>query len=175
MRIRIPILVLAGAVAIAGMTYVIFGRADPADEPSDADRDRVVTPERTGAAVATTDEATRLALTAPQQSLERAIPEELDPAPTPVERGSRTIPLPDGTFVPALNGIENPPAPHWERGRPWSPIVGRAHSQGLEWYVHADGTWTTTFRAWRDELGRYDDTTAVYHPGTPREVEDGDE
>lgn len=53
--------------------------------------------------------------------------------------------LPDGSRVPALNGISGEIRLLWPPDRAPSPIVGREVSTtGLEWYVHADGTRSTT-------------------------------
>lgn len=74
--------------------------------------------------------------------------------------------LPDGTFVPCLNGTVGAPplSPHWGN-RPWSPIVATERSDvGVDWYVHADGTRTTTEMKWRPDLGRLDAMTRIAVP-----------
>ena len=54
------------------------------------------------------------------------------------------IRLPDGSYVPALNGVAT--AVSWGK-RAFSPIVGRnVTAQGVEWYVHEDGSQSTTIR-----------------------------
>ena len=76
--------------------------------------------------------------------------------------------LPDGTTVPALNGAVGavPLARAWSPHVPYSPIVGRERSDaGIDWYVHADGTRSTTEMKYRPDLGRPDAVTRVAHPG----------
>ena len=74
--------------------------------------------------------------------------------------------LPDGSFVPLLNGVrEAPRGSWWPAGQPWSPIVRReTYADGTEWYVHADGTKSTTVMVWRSELGRHDAAVQVATP-----------
>lgn len=90
-------------------------------------------------------------------------------APAPAPTGDRRceLGLPDGTFVPALNGAAGarPLAAAWGNW-PWSPIVGTERTDaGVEWYVHADGSRSTTEMKWRSDLGRLDAMTRVAHPG----------
>ena len=95
------------------------------------------------------------------------------PVRTPQDR-SRMLQLPDGTFVPALNGAIRPPPISWPNDKPWSPIVGREiDTLGNEWYVHADGTKTITNMLWRSDLGRKDGSTQSYHPTAPGTMIDG--
>ena len=112
-----------------------------------------------------------------------ALPESKPPAPAPapaaevaaVERAkesssvdhSRELELPDGTFVPALNGAVGATkvAEFWGP-LPWSPIVGvERSSAGVDWYRHEDGSYSTTQMVWRKDLGRYEAMTRVAHPG----------
>lgn len=79
----------------------------------------------------------------------------------------RDIELPDGNFVPALNGAvgARPIALAWG-DTPWSPIIGTERSDaGVDWYVHADGSRSTTEMKFRSDLGRLDAMTRVAHPG----------
>ena len=73
-----------------------------------------------------------------------------------------------GTWVPTLNGATNP-APlekYWEPRRPWSPIVGIERSDlGIDWYVHGDGSRSTTEMRWRQDLDRMDALVRTAHPG----------
>ena len=58
-----------------------------------------------------------------------------------------TIIYPDGNNFPALNGVLAPVKLIWTSGRAYSPIVGTLTDgppQFLEWYVHADGSHSTT-------------------------------
>lgn len=76
--------------------------------------------------------------------------------------------LPDGSFVPTLNGALDaaPLQRYWSAQRPWSPIVGVERSEaGIDWYRHADGSYSTTQMVWRSDLGREDAMTRVAHPG----------
>ena len=80
---------------------------------------------------------------------------------------SRELELPDGTFVPALNGAvgASPLAMYWGI-TPWSPIVGvERSSAGVDWYRHEDGSYSTTEMVWRKDLGRNAAMTRVAHPG----------
>ena len=50
--------------------------------------------------------------------------------------------LPDGTYLPNLNGVKI--AVVW-KGREFSPIKGiRANDQGVDWWVHENGMMSTT-------------------------------
>jgi hypothetical protein len=80
---------------------------------------------------------------------------------------SRQLELPDGTFVDALNGATGcaPLSQFWSAQRPWSPIVGIEKGKDIDWYRHADGSYSTTQMVWRQDLGRHDAMTRVAHPG----------
>jgi len=78
--------------------------------------------------------------------------------------GEPTLRMPDGKEFPMLNGVREAPPPSWEPGRPYSPIIGTRTIRGLDYYVHADGSTTTTLMAWRTDLKRYDGTTRVESP-----------
>lgn len=80
---------------------------------------------------------------------------------------SRRLELPDGTFVDALNGAVDAPSmkDYWGPFA-WSPIVGVERSgAGLDWYKHADGSYSTTQMVMRSDLGRMAAMTRVAHPG----------
>lgn len=82
--------------------------------------------------------------------------------------------LPDGTFVPMLNGATGALSLRKCWGaRPWSPIERVERSDlGVDWYVHADGTRTTTEMKWRDDLRRLDAMTRIAVPqGEPPPLE----
>lgn len=75
--------------------------------------------------------------------------------------------LPDGARVPALNGARSPQPMRevWPVSVPWSPITGVEHSPaGIDWYVHADGSRSTTQMVWRADLGRMDAMTRLARP-----------
>jgi hypothetical protein len=93
-----------------------------------------------------------------------------DPRPVPAANSpdpSRALVLPDGTAVPCLNGAHDCESLARAWGNwPWSPIVGVQRSDvGVEWYVHADGSRSTTEMKFRSDLGRDDAITRVAHPG----------
>ena len=75
--------------------------------------------------------------------------------------------LPDGSTVPALNGaVDAEPLATFWGPFPWSPIVGvERNDQGVDWYKHADGSYSTTQMVWRPDLGRHAAMTRVAHPG----------
>lgn len=94
-----------------------------------------------------------------------AAPAPTAPVAAPVDR-KRELLLPDGSYVPALNGAEDaaPIATYWGPF-PWSPIIGiETNSQGLDWYKHKDGSYSTTQMVWREDLGRKVAMTRVAHP-----------
>ena len=79
---------------------------------------------------------------------------------------SRELQLPDGTSVPALNGAVDPaPLAQFWGNFPWSPIVGTQKSGGVDWYEHADGSFSTTMMVFAHGLGREICMTRVAHPG----------
>lgn len=68
---------------------------------------------------------------------------------------SRSIRMPDGKYLPALNGVLNPPALTWPTGRPYSPVVGTERdTRGDDWYVHADGSKSTMKMIQMNRQGR---------------------
>lgn len=75
--------------------------------------------------------------------------------------------LPDGTKVAMLNGATDAPplAEYWGSSVPWSPIVGiERNDQGVDWYRHQNGSYSTTQVVWRSDLGRHMAMTRVAHP-----------
>jgi hypothetical protein len=95
-----------------------------------------------------------------------AKPAAAPPPPAIAVDRQRQLLLPDGTYVPALNGAEDaePIATYWGPF-PWSPIVGiETNSQGLDWYKHKDGSYSTTQMVWREDLGKKMAMTRVAHP-----------
>lgn len=81
------------------------------------------------------------------------------------EEMRRMIKLPSGAYVKALNGAVDARPLDWPADRPYSPIirVERA-SDGKEWWVHADGSKSTTEMVYRSDLGRHDAVTQVANP-----------
>lgn len=89
--------------------------------------------------------------------------------PIPDKKGvppERLLRFPNGETAAPLNGIENPATCVWG-DVPWSPIVRRELNNGIEWYVHADGTYTTTTTVWRSDSQRMEPVTLCHHPTTP--------
>ena len=57
-----------------------------------------------------------------------------------------------------------PLAEYWGPS-PWSPIIGvRTSTAGVDWYEHADGSFSTTQMVMRSDLGRMAAMTRVAHP-----------
>jgi|SRR5712671_1327371 len=98
-----------------------------------------------------------------------------DPLPQqkaePVSTGF--IVFPDGSRKPPLNGVKNPAKLAWG-SEPFSPIVRTENHNGVDWYRHADGSYTTTQMKWRSDLGRDDAVTLCIHPKSPAPVDLGD-
>lgn len=91
------------------------------------------------------------------------------PEPPPADR-SKYLELPDGSFVPTLNGATNvaPLAKFWGSQVPWSPIVGiERNDQGIDWYRHENGSYSTTQMVLVSRSGRqsYEPMTRVGHRG----------
>jgi hypothetical protein len=114
----------------------------------------------------------------PRMRSESTAAEPAPPAPLPSLREApaptRTPPVPeqmirypDGSFMPPLNGVKVPAALQWPPEAPFSPIVGKQMAGGVEWYVHADGTQSTTQMVFRSDLGR---DVAVTHVARPMPV-----
>jgi len=80
---------------------------------------------------------------------------------------SRRLALPDGTFVDSLNDtVDAPPLTDYWGPFDWSPIIGIERSSAdVDWYKHADGSYSTTQMVWRSDLGRDAAMTRVAHPG----------
>jgi len=97
----------------------------------------------------------------PAQVQVASVPEDVA-IPAPKGR----LGLPDGSWVPALNGAEGEHdlAKAWERGRPFAPILDVVDGPYCQFYRHADGTLSTTQMVWREDLGRDDVCVWVAHP-----------
>lgn len=140
---------LAAGLALA--TAVVAGTLWPiATDPATAPARRQLTTVPTAAP--TTDRASGDA-TAPTE------------APVVVDH-SRQLELPDGSFVAALNGaVEAAPLQQYWGPFDWSPITGVVRAGPIDWYQHADGSFSTTQMVWRSDLGRMAAMTRVAHPG----------
>ena len=108
---------------------------------------------------------------APDEAAATAVAPVVATAATPsTPTASRTrhdLLLPDGSTVPSLNGAVDPaPLAQYWGPFPWSPIVGRERSSaGIDWYRHADGSYSTTEMVFVEQLGKPIALTRVAHPG----------
>lgn len=80
--------------------------------------------------------------------------------------------FPDGTWLSPLNDVEKAPDfPGFTPGVPFSPVVKIYHSAetGLDYYQHADGSHSTTYRALHQEGQKsyYAATWIVANPKDP--------
>ncbi len=84
---------------------------------------------------------------------------------TDTSRPDAHLTLPDGSTVPVLNGAYGAPRMDWPPRFPWSPIVGRqVDPKGCEWFVHEDGSRSTTRMVYHSQVGRQTAVTSVYNP-----------
>lgn len=92
----------------------------------------------------------------------------------PTETARRQlIALPNGEFVPTLNGVVDAPAMTWPVEVPFSPIVGTERDpRGQEWYVHANGARSTTSMVFRSDEGRMSPVTTLALPKAPNQIVD---
>ncbi len=91
----------------------------------------------------------------------------VDPDKVPREKRVMT---PDGKWYALLNDATNVRdfREAWSSEVPWSPIVDITRDkQGQDWWVHADGTVSTSMMLWRKDLGRSDGMLQVAHPIAP--------
>ncbi|MCA8968836.1 MAG: hypothetical protein KDC95_03605 [Planctomycetes bacterium] len=92
------------------------------------------------------------------------VPFTTHPVTNPVDP-TALLRLPDGRYVPALNGIEKPQPMVWQHGN-FTAIVATERTQWrglgeLDWYVHEDGTRSTTLMTGVD--GTPQPVTIVLH------------
>lgn len=161
MKTQLTILALVGLVML-GLGQLCVGTR------SEAGRAVTAAP-----AAATSDTATASDVDAPAPLTGSVAPDARPTTPAPGEDRSRLLELPDGSFVQTLNGaVDAAPLATFWGPKPWSPIVGVQRSEaGVEWYEHANGSFSTTQMVWRPDLGRYDAMTRVAHVGpTPGAV-----
>jgi len=103
-----------------------------------------------------------------------ATPEQ-PPAPVQPPGPHDFVIYPDGSRWPALNGVTEPPRLAWHHGRPFAPVTGRERGRdGRDWYVHADGSRSTTWWSWRPDLGRWAAITDMTSPAGRQPIADAD-
>lgn len=79
---------------------------------------------------------------------------------------------PDGTYLPALNGVKFPARVEWPTDRPFTPVVSkRITASGEEWYVHGDGSLSRSIMVWRSDLGREDSVCQILNALPPQPEE----
>ncbi|HLQ36847.1 MAG TPA: hypothetical protein VK348_03535 [Planctomycetota bacterium] len=76
-------------------------------------------------------------------------------------RASKGIPLPDGTCLPPLNGVQQSgPVSRPPTAGPLPPVTGiQVDDSGLEWYEHEDGSLTMSRFVWRKDHKRWEAVT----------------
>ncbi len=90
--------------------------------------------------------------------------------PTETAR-KQLIALPNGEFVPTLNGVVDAPAMTWPVEVPFAPIIGTERdSRGQEWYVHANGARSTTSMVFHSGEGRMTPSTTLALPRAPNQI-----
>jgi len=79
--------------------------------------------------------------------------------------GPKSVKMPDGSYFPVLNGAFGAPAMRWPDGFAYSPVARRfVDRDGMEWYEHKDGTYSTTQMVFRKDLGHEEPMTRVLRP-----------
>ena len=127
MNTKLTLTVVIGLIATSGLAAILLQRHGPEASPASNEAAEAV-PIAPG----------------PGPMVGSMIPLEDAPAPP---AGAGIVSYPDGSSFPALNGVDEPVKLIWTGGRPYSPIVGRMFDgppNNLDWYVHADGSYSTT-------------------------------
>lgn len=82
-----------------------------------------------------------------------------------------TMRFPDGSTRPALNGVTEQLEIPWPSDRPWSPIAEQVHHNGVDWFRHVDGSFSTTIVRTEEVSGRSVQMPLCFTPapaaGTP--------
>lgn len=94
------------------------------------------------------------------------------PSATPPIAGKQgTMRFPDGSTRPALNGVTEVLEIPWPSDRPWSPVVEQVHHNSVDWFRHADGSFSTTIVRKEEVSGRTVQMPLCFTPapavGTP--------
>lgn len=94
--------------------------------------------------------------------------------PRPLPEGSEApaVVFPDGTRLPALNGVQETVTIRWPAAT-FPAVVERVVSKGQEWYFHADGSWTTVTTVFDQAKGRLVTIPQVFTPTDPKPVHFG--
>jgi hypothetical protein len=143
-RTLIPLLTVLLAVGVVFAVSAFREKAPPKNEPSDVAAPKVVgDPSATTPQPQAVVEAPKPAPPAPATA---KITERGAPEPTRSPREShKMVRFPDGTWLPALNGAIGAPAVVWPKDVPFAPVVKIVRdAQGLDWWSHADGSWSTS-------------------------------
>lgn len=89
----------------------------------------------------------------------------------PVAGRQGTMRFPDGSTRPALNGVTEVLEIPWPSDRPWSPVVEQVHHNNVDWFRHADGSFSTTIVRKEEVSGRTVQMPLCFTPapavGTP--------
>lgn len=94
------------------------------------------------------------------------------PATKPPVAGKQgTMRFPDGSTRPALNGVTEVLEIPWPSDRPWSPVVEQVQHNDVDWFRHADGSFSTTIVRKEEVSGRMVQMPLCFTPapavGTP--------
>ncbi|GAB4160356.1 MAG: hypothetical protein Fur0037_27260 [Planctomycetota bacterium] len=123
---------MLGILALAGISLMAFWLAKP---------DSVGKPEAPPAPRAP-------AAARPLAPAALPIDDPVSGPPKPRPQGP-VVRYPDGSTMPALNGVRQDVVLQWGT-RPFTPVIGtQTDGKGLVWYVHQDGTLSTV---WNGEV-----------------------
>ena len=97
----------------------------------------------------------------PSEPVEASVPAAKAPPP---KAEPAAVQYPDGSKAPPLNGVTESVKLNWSQ-RPFSPIKSKVVGNGLEWYVHEDGShstvWYTEVNGVRQAAGMVAEPTQV--------------
>jgi hypothetical protein len=86
------------------------------------------------------------------------------PPPRDPIAAAGTTQFPDGSRLPALNGVAEDLRMPWPGGGPFSPVVDRIEHAGTQWYRHADGSLSTTLICREQPSGQPVAVPVCYRP-----------
>lgn len=88
------------------------------------------------------------------------------PAPPPEAPARPMARYPDGTEMPLLNGVQEAVGMNWSGE--FSPVAEKVTDQnGIQWYRHRDGSWSTTLMLMDEAKGERVGASLVYQSGGP--------